>query len=79
MVQPCSAKVDAREESWGVVEQLMFPSDISRTVLVGEGLSVPCSLAGPPIIKHLIQIVTYGGWPGWVISISVLPLTKVTG
>ena len=32
-------------------------------------------LPGPPVVKLLMQIVYYGAWPGWVVSISVLPLT----
>ena len=30
----------------------------SQTLPVGGGLLVPCSLAGPPVIKQLMQIVT---------------------
>ena len=48
------------------------PLDLSQTLPVGGGLLVPNSLSGSPVIKQLIQMVT---WPGWVVSISVLPLT----
>ena len=34
------------------------PFDLSRTLLVGGGLSVPYSLPGPPVIKQLMQMVT---------------------
>ena len=57
---------------WEVVGQVVSPFDLSRTLLVGGGLLVPCSLPRPPVIKQLMQMVT---WPRWVVSISVLPLT----
>ena len=34
------------------------PFDLSRTLPVGGGLLVPCSLTGPPVIKQLMQMVT---------------------
>ena len=34
------------------------PFDLSRTLPVGDGLLVPYSLSGSPVIKQLIQIVT---------------------
>ena len=37
---------------------MVSPLDLSRTLLVGGGLLVPCSLPGPPVIKQLMQIVT---------------------
>ena len=52
--------------------------DLSRTLPVDGSLLVPCSLPGPPVIKQLMQVVTYGAWPGWAVSVSVLPLTIVT-
>jgi len=40
--------------------------DLSRTLPVGGGLLVPCSLPGPPVVKQLLQMVTVvlgqGGW-----------------
>ena len=40
--------------------------ELSRTLPVGGGLLVPCSLPGPPVIKQLMQMVTMvpgrGGW-----------------
>ena len=43
---------------WEVVGQVVSPFDLSRTLLVGGGLLVPCSLPGPPVIKQLMQMVT---------------------
>ena len=43
---------------WEVVRHVVSPFDLSRTLPVGGGLLVPCSLAGPPVIKQLMQIVT---------------------
>ena len=37
---------------------MMSPLDHSRTLLVGSGLLVLCSLSGPPVIKQLMQMVT---------------------
>ena len=42
----------------GVVGHLVSPFDLSRTLPVGGGLLVPCSLPGPPIIKQRMQMVT---------------------
>ena len=40
--------------------------DLPRTLLVGEGLLVLCSLPGSPVIKQLMQMVIMvpgqGGW-----------------
>ena len=55
------------------------PFDLSRNLLVGGGLLVPCSLPVSPVIKQLMQVVYYGAWPGWAVSISVLPLTLAGG
>ena len=55
-----------REGFWEVVGHVVSPFDLSRTLPVGGGLLVPCSLAGPPVVKQLMQIVTLvpgqGGW-----------------
>ena len=32
-------------------------------------------LPGPPVVKQLMQMGSYGAWPGWAVSVSVLPLT----
>ena len=47
-----------REGFWEVVRHVVSPFDLSRTLLVGGGLLVPCSLPGPPVIKQLMQMVT---------------------
>ena len=47
-----------RERFWEVVGQVVSPFDLSRTLLVGGGLLVPCSSPGPPVVKQLMQIVT---------------------
>ena len=47
-----------REGFWEVVGQVVSSFDLSQTLLVGGGLLVPCSLAGPPVIKQLMQMVT---------------------
>ena len=41
-----------------MVGHVVSPFDLSYTLLVGGGLLVPCSLAGSPIIKQLMQMVT---------------------
>ena len=51
---------------------MMSSFDLSRTLPVDGGLLVPCSLPGPPIIK---QLMDYGAWPGWMVSVNVFPLT----
>ena len=47
-----------REGFWEVVGPVVSPFDLSRTLPVGGGLLVPCSLPGPPVIKQLMQMVT---------------------
>jgi len=47
-----------REGFWEVVGHVVSPLDFSRTLPVGGGLLVPCSLAGPPVVKQLMQMVT---------------------
>ena len=56
---------------------MVSPFDLSRTLPVGGGLLVLCSLSGPPIQKQLNANGYYGAWPGWMVSISVLPLTDI--
>ena len=55
-----------REGFWEVVGHVVSPSDLSRTLPVGGGLLVPCSLPGPPVVKQLMHMVTMvpgrGGW-----------------
>ena len=54
---------------------MVSPFDLSQALLV-DGLLVPCSLPGPPV-KTTHANGYSGAWPGWAVSISVLPLTKV--
>ena len=49
------------------------PLDLSGTLPVGGGLSVPYPLSGSPVTKTNHADGYYGAWPGWVVSISVLP------
>ena len=55
-----------REGFWEVVGHVVSPFDLSRTLLVGGGLLVPCFLPGPPVMKQLMHMVTMvpgqGGW-----------------
>ena len=55
---------------------MVSPFDLSQTLSVGGGLLVPYSLPGPPCHKTTHVNGYYGAWPGWVVSVSVLPLTK---
>ena len=34
--------------------------ELSRTLPVGGGLLVPCSLPGPPVVKQLMKMATKG-------------------
>ena len=43
---------------WEVVGHVVSLFDLSRTLPVGGGLLVPCSLPGPPVIKQLMHMVT---------------------
>ena len=47
-----------REGFWEVVGHVVFPFDLSRLLPVGGGLLVLSSLAGPPVVKQLIKMVT---------------------
>ena len=47
-----------REGFWEVVGHVVSPFSLSRILPVGGGLLVPWSLAGPPVVKQLMQIVT---------------------
>ena len=37
---------------------MVSPFDLSQALPVGGGLSIPCSLPGPPVVKQLMQMVT---------------------
>ena len=54
---------------------MVSPFDLSRTLLVGGGLLVPYSLSRISCHKTTHANGYYGTWPGWAVSISVLPLT----
>ena len=41
-----------RDGFWEVVGRMVFPFELSQTLPVGGGLLVPCSLAGPPVMKQ---------------------------
>ena len=43
---------------WEEVRPVVSPFDLSRTLPVGGGFSVPCSSPGPPVIKQLTPAVT---------------------
>ena len=43
---------------WEVVGHVVSPFDLSLTLPSPDGLLVPCSLPGPPVIKQLMQMVT---------------------
>ena len=47
-----------REGFWEEVGHVVSPFALSRTLPVGGGLLVLCSLPGPPIVKQLMQMVT---------------------
>ena len=47
-----------REGFWEVGRHPVSPLDLSRTLPVGGGLSVPYSLAGSPVIRQLMRMVT---------------------
>ena len=43
---------------WDVVRHVLSPFDLSRTLPVGGGLLVLCSLPEPPVVKQLMQMVS---------------------
>ena len=47
-----------REGFWEVVRHVVSPFDLSRTLPVGGGVLVPCSLPGSPVVKQRMQMVT---------------------
>ena len=55
---------------WEVFGHVVSPFDLSRTLPVGGGVLVMCSLPGPPVVKQLMQMVTMVfGWGGWSQSV----------
>ena len=41
---------------------MVSPFDLSRTLLVGGGSLVPCSLPGPFVVKQLMQMARVDGF-----------------
>ena len=41
-----------------MVRHVVSPLDLSQTLLVDDGLLVPCSLPGLSIVKQLTQMIT---------------------
>ena len=60
---------------WEMVGHVVSPFDLSRTLPVGGGLLILCSLPGPPAVKQLRQMVTMVPGQGGQFQVSVLPLT----
>ena len=61
---------------WEAVGHAVSPFDLSRTLPVGGGLLVPVFLIRISCHKTTHASGYYGAWPGWAVSISVLPLTE---
>ena len=67
------------EGFWEVARHMVSPFDLSRTLLVGGGLLVPCSLPGPPVVKQLMQIATLvPGQGGRLQSVCFLYTSKAS-
>ena len=64
LVAPAMSSQDGcqREGFWEVVGHVVSPFDLSRTLPVGGGLLVPCSLPGPPVIRQ-----SWKWWP-WCLA-----------
>ena len=59
-----------REGFWEVDGHGVSPFDVCQTLPVGDGLLVPYSLSGSPVIKQLMQMVTMvPGQCGWFQSV----------
>ena len=56
----CSAKMDASEKDSGRWSDMCLFFDLCRTLPVGGGLLVPCSLPGPPVVKQLMKWLLKG-------------------
>ena len=55
---------------WEVIRHVVSTFDLSRTLPVGGGLLVPCSLPEPPVVKQLMQMVAMvPGQCGWFQSV----------
>ena len=67
-----------RERFWEVVGHVESPFEFSRTLPVGEGFLV-VFFTRTSCLKTTHANGYYGAWPGWAVSVSVLPLTKPQG
>ena len=65
------------ERFWEVVEHVMSLFDLSWALPVGGGLLVPCFFTRTSCRKTTHANSYYGAWPGWVVSVNVLPLIKI--
>ena len=55
---------------WEVGRHVVSPFDLSRILLVGGDLLIPCSLLGPPVIKQPMKMVNMvPGHVGWFQSV----------
>ena len=59
-----------------MVGQMASPFDLSQILTLVGDLLVSCSLLGPPFSKITHANGYHGAWPGWAVSVSVLPLTN---
>ena len=57
-VHPLFSQNGCQKGFWEVVGHVVPPFELSRTLQVGEGLLVLCSLPGSPVMKQLMQMVT---------------------
>ena len=64
-----------REGFWEVVRHVVSPFDLSGTLLVGGGLFSSLFLTRTSCRKATHANGYHGVWPGWAVSVSVLPLT----
>ena len=64
-----------REGFWEVDRQVVFPLDLFRTLPAGGWLITSLFLIRISCHKTTHADGYYGAWPGWAVSISVLPLT----
>ena len=63
-----------REGFWEVVRYVVSPFDFSRTLPVGGGLLVSSVFLTRTSCHKTTHANGYcGAWPGWAVSISVLP------
>ena len=61
-----------------MVGHVVSPFEFSRTLPVGEGF-LAVFFTRTSCLKTTHANGYYGAWPGWAVSVSVLPLTKPQG